>query len=190
MPRGSDSLTFQRPQTYLYSGGSGTKTLTYVLPTGGCYLRCECSDGEGSIIVNGTATDSSTTETISSFDASYIGISTKKWTSITSLIISGFTSVTIYPATSTGTKLLLTSTTDVTVRGTLYSDTRTTGNIGEFTDELGNYDLKAKSFQYNPRLYTLYIKDKVTIEGEVFEVKYINNLTSEKTEIIMMTGRF
>ena len=188
MARGSTSLNFKRPQTYLYSGGSGTKTLNNALPTGGCYLRCECSDGTGSISVNGVATDASLTETISSFDASYVGISTKKWTSITSLIISGFTSVVIYPADLTGTKILLTSTTDVTVRGTLYSITRTTGNVGEMTENLGNYDINFKGFSYNPRIYTVLEKDTVTIDGKEYTVKYINNLTSEGSETVLRTG--
>jgi len=186
---GSDSLTFQRPDTYLYSGGSGTKTLDNALPIGGCYLRCEASDSEGSIIVTGVSSGSSTTETISSFDASYVGVGIKKWTSITSLVISGFTSITIYPATSTGSKLLLTSTTDVIVRGTLFSDTRTTGNIGDFTKDVGEYILRSKTFHYNPRLYTLQLKDKITLEGDIFEVKYLNNLTAEVTEAILLTGR-
>lgn len=186
---GSDSLTFQRPNTYLYSGGSGTKTLTNSLPTGGCYLRCEASDSEGSVVITGVSGGSTTSETISSFDASYVGVGTKKWTSITSLVITGFSSITVYPATSTGSKLLLTSTSNITVRGTLYSETRSARNLGDFTKDVGEYILRSKTFQYNPRLYTLQLKDKITLEGDIFEVKYLNNLTTEITEAVLLTGR-
>ena len=186
---GSDFLTFVRPRIYLYFGGSGTETLTHPLPTGGCYLRCEASDSEGSITINGVASDGSIAETISSFDANYISISLKKWISITSLIISGFTSLTIYPATSTGTKILLSDTDDIIIVGTLFSAARGSVNIGLITKDLGDFNINFKVFHYNPRLYTLQNKDRVTINNNVYEVKYINEITSEVSESILMTGR-
>jgi len=186
---GSDLLIFQRPDTYLYSGGSGSKTLTVSLPTGGCYLRCEASNGGGTVKVIGISNGVTSTETISSFDASFVGVGTKKWTSITSLTITGFTSITIFPATSSGSKIVLSSTSNVNVRGTLYSDARTTGNVGDFTKDVGEFILRSKSFHYNPRLYTLKLKDKIVLEDDTFEVKYVNNLTSEESEAVLMMGR-
>lgn len=93
----SSEVSHTSPIT-IYSGVSGSaKVPTAQPPTDGCYLRITGTGTAGDIIITGTATDSSTTETVAStdFNSSKIAISSKKWKTISKLNIATWTSVVV-----------------------------------------------------------------------------------------------
>jgi len=170
---GSEAYTVSRPNKYLYSGvGGANKIISVQPPTDGCFLRIEGTGTVGIITITGTATDASTTETISSFDTDKVGFSVKKWTALTKFTSTSFTSLIIYPSTESGEKLQLSSSSTFQ----FLCDTYET-NLNQFRGkyfEYGGVTIKDyKGVLYDDR-YTLQEDDQITINGKTYTVALVS----------------
>jgi len=171
---GSESYTVTRPYSYLYSGASGTnKTPTTTPPTGGCCLRIEGVGTAGTVKIYGTYGGVVTTETISTFDTDKVGFSYNKWTAITKFDITTFTSVVIYPASSSGEKIRLSTSSTFVLMCDSY-DINETQFRGEYIEYGGKTYKTYKAIQYDDR-FTLQFDDKVTIDGIDYRIVSIKS---------------
>jgi hypothetical protein len=170
---GSESVVITRNYKYIYSGGPGAaKVPVTTLPTGGAFLRLEGVGTPGNVVITGTATDSSVTETIlsTSFDADLVSGSSKRWLTITNLNISGWTSLVIYPANSTNDKINLSTSTTFSIICDIY-DTNLNQFRGEYVD-LGGQKYKIYKTLMHDGRFTLQTGDKLTVGGMQLEVAY------------------
>ena len=168
---GSESYTVTRNYSYLFSGAAGTTNVPVTtLPSGGCYLRLEGTGTTGNVVITGTATDAAITETIlsTSFDTDKVAVSTKKWTAITNISVASWTNLVVYPATTSGDKINLSTGTTFTMMCDSY-DTNLNQYRGEYIDVAGKTYKVYKTLMYDGR-YTLQIGDLITIGSKQFKV--------------------
>jgi hypothetical protein len=174
---GSESFTVSRPVTFLYSGILGaTKVPSTQPPSGGSYLRLEGTGTAGNVVVTGAATDTATTETILStaFDTEKIAVSTKKWLTISNLNIATWTSIIIYPASSSGDRINLSNTfTTFNIIADCY-DANLNQFRGHYQELAGEVTKSFKMLMYDGR-YTLLAEDLITIFGKQYKVVDVNS---------------
>jgi hypothetical protein len=174
MAIGQELYTVSRPNKYFYTGVSGTnKTPLCQPPTNGCYLRVEGVGTVGTIKAYGTVGGAVTTETISTFDSDKVGMGTKLFTAFTKFDVTSFTSVIVYPATKTGEKINLASSTTFTILCDTY-DVNETQFRGEYIDVAGHAYKIYKTMMYDGR-YTLQNEDKITIDGQEYTIANVSN---------------
>lgn len=168
---GSESFTVLRPATFLYSGLSGSnKTPTAQPPSSGCYLRAEGVGTIGTITIIGVVGGAPTTEVMSTFDSEKVGVNAKLFTSITTFSITGFTSVIIYPATASGDKINLPSSSYTTFNILADSyDTNLNQYRGQYIDFAGTTYKVYKTLMLDGR-FTLLPGDLITIGGKQLKV--------------------
>lgn len=166
---GNEMLTVNRPYKYLYSGTAGTnKTPVCQPPAKGCYMRIETTGTPGTVKAYGTVGGVTTTETVSSYDTHGIGLGSKKFTAITKFDVTGFTSVTIYPANESKEKMVLTETSTFTILGDVYA-VNVNQTRGQFIEIAGKQIRAYKQILYDGR-FELQIDDKVSIRGREYTV--------------------
>jgi hypothetical protein len=178
---GSEQFTVIRPSTFIFSGTAGTtKVPTTQPPANGCYLRLEglVAGVAGNVIITGTATDSSATETILStnFDSDKIAISAKKWTNISNInIAASWVSMVVYPASSSGDKINFGSGsyTSFSILADAY-DANLNQFRGYYQQDAGEVAKSFKMLMYDGR-YTLLAEDLITIFGKQYKVVDVNS---------------
>jgi hypothetical protein len=186
---GNEEYIVTRKVPYLYSGvGGNDKTLTYVLPTGGCCLQFQCVGVAGThVTIVGTADGiPSTTEVISVFDTLKIGYSYKKWTVITKFS-SDFTTLIIYPASSTGEIISSNVTTTLKIKGKTYI-VNPNQFRGLYQEVAGNTYKAYRALEYDKR-FTLIPEDKITIYGKQYTVKNVEGTGKHSFQAFLVIER-
>jgi len=173
---GNEEFLVTRKVPNLYSNvGGNTKTLTYTLPSGGCCLQFQCvgapaSPAVPSVTIVGTADGIATTEVITLFDTLLIGYSYKNWTAITSFS-TNFTSITIYPASSTGEIIYSDVSTTLYIKGRSYI-VNLNQFRGVYQESAGKTYKSYRALEYDGR-FTLIEEDQITISGKVYTIKNV-----------------
>lgn len=173
---GSEQFTVIRPSTFIFSGTAGAvKVPTTQPPATGCYLRLEglITGVAGNVIITGTATDNSVTETIlsTSFDSDKIAVSAKKWQTISNInIAASWVSMVIYPASTSGDKINFGSGsyTSFSILADCY-DINQNQFRGYYQELGGEVNKSFKGLMYDGR-FTLYAEDLTTIFGKQYKV--------------------
>ena len=169
---GNEEFLVTRKVPNLYSNvGGNNKTLTYALPSGGCCLQFQGVGNGTSVTVVGTADGvAATTEVITSFDSLLIGYSYKNWTAITSFS-TNFTSITIYPASSTGEIIYSDVTTILYIKGRSYI-VNLNQFRGVYQETAGKTYKSYRALEYDSR-FTLVEEDQIVISGKNYTVKNV-----------------
>ncbi len=169
---GSEKFVVTRPNIYLLSSGVCTdKVPTAQPPTGGCYIRVEGTGTIGTAVITGTVGGASTVETISTFDSDLVGFGLNKFTTISKVTITGFSLLTLYPASESGEKIKLSSSTTFNILADSY-DKFLSETSGVYQEAQGQKFKNYKTLMYDGR-FVLQRGDLITIDGlqmEVFDV--------------------
>lgn len=188
---GNEEFLVTRKVPNLYSNVGGTdKTLTYALPSGGCCLQFQgvgTPSGGATVTIVGTADGvAATTEVISVFDSLKIGYSYKNWTAITKFS-SNFTTLTIFPASSTGEIIYSDVTTTLYIKGKSYIV-----NLNQFRglyQETAGKTYKAyRAIEYDKR-FVLIEEDQIVISGKTYVVKNIESTGKHSNQAFLVIER-
>jgi hypothetical protein len=162
---GSESFTVRRPYSYLFSTESGESFVQP--PSSGCYIRAE-GTGTGVVTITGTVNGSSDTETISTFDSEGVGFGAKLFTAISEIVVEGFVTLILYPASESGERIKHNSYSEFVIIADCY-DRYFSEFTGQYIEFAGIKNKSTKTLMYDGR-FVLNLDDLITIFGNQYMV--------------------